>query len=350
VEQWPTVSAAVVLDPDGVGSVPPRRRRLVAVPLVVALVVLVLAEVLVRAGASHLAAPNAWPSPELQKKYDQIVARSHRATDVVLVGDSMLDAAGDPVGLRAAGSPLSVYNASIAGETLPTIAQWTERVVVPRLHPKLVVVGFSSNELNPAVLAPISGFAAYRRSRAVQAASGTGDIVDRADAFLRQRSYLYRYRDALRHPLGNPAPAGVFDPALTAAGHDLNFVNQGYLSGGLAHAKSVVTGILATLAGFRVGPDNVAILQTMLSSLRRQGIAVLLVAMPVTADLISLFPGGGPTYRGAITAFGAVARGAGAGFVVPGVWPTNLFADPVHLNGVGTAQFSAYLAPLLRVP
>jgi hypothetical protein len=317
--------------------------------VLVALAVLLLAEGAVRVGRAHLAAPDAWPSPELQKKYDQIVARaaSHQPTDVVLVGDSMMDAAGDPAELAAAGGPSAIYNASIAGETLPTIADWTTKVVVPRLHPKLVVVGFSSNELNPAVLLPGAGYAAYRRSRAAQAARGTGDLVDRADAFLRQWSYLYRYRDSLRFPLGRGNPGATFDPALTVNGHDLAFVNQGYLAGSLAHAKTIVIGVLAALRGFKVGPDNVAILQNMLAALHRQGVAVLLVAMPVTADLVSLHPGGAPTYNGAIATLGTIAQGSGAGFAEPGVWPISDFADPVHLNGVGTARFSAYLAPRL---
>ncbi|HEX3541311.1 MAG TPA: hypothetical protein VHT75_12835 [Acidimicrobiales bacterium] len=341
--------AAVVVDPDVAGPSSSPGRRRVGVPLAVAVAVVLLAELVVRGASSRLAAPSAWPSPELQKKYDRIVALAgaHRRTDVVLVGDSMLDAAGDPSALRAAGAPPGIYNASIAGETLPAIADWTERIVVPRLHPRLVVIGFSANELNPAVLAPASGFAAYRRSRAVRAASGNGDVVDRADAFLRQHSYLYRYRDVLRHPLGDPAAAAVFDPPLAADGHDLNFADQGYLAGGLPHAKSIVTGIMATLAGFKVGPDNVAILQHLLAWLRGQGIAALFVAMPVTADLISLFPGGAPTYQGATAAFQSVAAGTAATFVAPGTWPTSLFADPVHLNGAGTARFSSYLAPLI---
>jgi hypothetical protein len=88
----------------------------------------------------------------------------------------------------------------------------------------------------------------------------------------------------------------------------------------------------------------------MLTTLQRQGIAVLLVAMPVTAALVALHPGGAPTYQAAIATYASIARGSGARFVVPGVWPDIQFADPVHLNGVGTARFSQYLAPLLGAP
>jgi lysophospholipase L1-like esterase len=321
--------------------------------------VLLLAEVAVRAEKSSLATPSAWPAPELQKKYDQIVARaaSSQPTDVVLVGDSMMDAGGDPAALVAAGSAARIYNASVAGETLPTIAEWTTRVVVPRLHPKVVVIGFSSNELSPSVLAPATGLGAYHRSRAVRAASGTGSVVDRADAALWRWSMLYRYRSVLRHPLslggssaggGGGTQAGIFDPKLTADGQDLAFTGQHYLQGGANHARLVIGAIIATLHGFTVGDKNVAILQDLLTNLRRQGIQVLLVAMPVTADLVSFHPAGAADYQRAIASFGAIAQASGALLEVPGVWPVTEFADPVHLNGSGTVHFSKYLAPLLR--
>jgi lysophospholipase L1-like esterase len=317
-----------------------------------ALLVLALAEGAVRVWHSSLAAPTAWPAPELQKKYDQIVARagSGQATDVVLVGDSMMDAAGNPSGLALAGAPGTVYNASVAGETLPTIAQWTTKVVVPRLHPKVVVVGFSSNELNPSVLNPAAGLGPYEHSRAVRDASGTGGVVDRADGFLRRWSLLYRYRTSLRHPLA-PAPVGVFDPKLSAGGQDLAFTGQHYLqAGGANQARLIVRTIVATLAGFTIGAQNVAILQDLLTSLHRQGIRVLLVAMPVTNDLIAFHPAGVADYERALASFGSIAAASGATFADPGVWPTAEFADPVHLNGAGTAHFSGFLAPLLGVP
>ena len=84
-----------------------------------------------------------------------------------------------------------VYNASVAGETLPTIADWTTKVVVPRLHPKVVVVGFSSNELNPSVLAPAQGLGAYQHSRAARTDDAAAAVSPhdgeprRPDVFLR---------------------------------------------------------------------------------------------------------------------------------------------------------------------
>lgn len=330
-----------------------RRWRWVGVlPIAVALVVLLLAEVVVRVGRSQLTEPTAWPTPELQNKFGQIGARAAagRRPDVVLVGDSMMDAGGDPAALGRAVPGVSVYNAAIAGETLPVVADWTTRIVMPRLRPKVVVVGFSSNELNPRALDPETGVRAYRSSRAVRAAEGTGSVVDRADALLRERSMLYRYRSSLRRPFtqGDVDP-NVFDPELTPDGQDLAFAGLGYLQkGGPAQAQAVMKGVIAALQGFVVGLENVTILQEMIREVRRQGARVLLVAMPVTGDLIRAHPRGEADYQAAMAAFAGAADRSGATFVQPGVWPKALFADPVHVNAAGAARLTTYLAPLVE--
>ena len=335
-------------DPPGGRS---RPRWLGLIPLAVALAVLLFAEAAVRTGRSHLAEPRAWPSPELQRKYAQIGALSGSGRpDVVLVGDSMMDAGADPAALAQAAGGLSFYNASIAGETLPVITDWTTRIVQPRLRPKVVVIGFSSNELNPHALDPQSGVQAYRSSRVVRAAEGTGSAVDRADAFLREHSMLYRYRSELRTPFRKKAAEqSDFDPKLTPSGRNVAFANLAYLQkGGPAQARAVVQGVIGALQGFTINLENVEILQELIRTVRREGARVLLVAMPVTADLVRYHPNGEADYRAAMQAFAGAAERAGAAFVQPGIWPNTLFADPVHVNEAGSVRLTAYLAPLVQ--
>jgi len=328
----------------------PRRHWLGLLPLAVVLVVLLLAEVAVRTGRSHLHEPRAWPLPELQRKYEQIGAlEASGRPDVVLVGDSMMDAGGNPAALAQAAPGLSFYNASIAGEQLPVITDWTTRIVVPRLHPKVVVIGFTSNEFNPHALDAKTGVKVYRGSRVVRAAEGIGSPVDRADAFLRDHSMLYRYRGELRSPFRGRSAQDSSDPALTPAGRDLAFANHNYLpQSGTRQGKAVAQGVMAALNGFRINHENVQIMQGLINSLRRQGARVLLVAMPVTADLISYHPHGATDYDAAMEAFAGVAERTGTAFAQPGTWPNDLFADPVHVNEAGSARLTAYLAPLIQ--
>jgi hypothetical protein len=350
----PGLEAVPAPAPDRSWTPPPRPRRRWhgLVPIVVAVAVLMVAEGAVRANRSRLVDPQVWPSPELQKKHTQITQRAaaDRRTDVVLVGDSMMDAAGDPDDLARALPGTGFYNASIAGMTLPVIATWTTRFAQPKLRPKLVVIGFSSNELNPRALAPESGVEAYRGSRAARAAEGTGSVVDRADALLRERSMLYRYRDSLRRPFGEQEVAkAVFDPELTASGHDLAFAHLKYLQGGgPGHADLVNQGVIAALQGFSINPENVEILMDMISGIREQGARVLLVAMPVTADLVRFHPNGEADYQAAMLAFAGAAERRGATFVQAGVWDRFLFADPVHVNAAGSSALTTWMAPYVQ--
>jgi lysophospholipase L1-like esterase len=317
--------------------------------LVVAAVVVLLAELTVRLVQPALAVPNVWPQPELQKKFAQIGTLKHRPPDVVLVGDSGMDAGGDADGLMALAPGTSVYNASVAGAVLPEIDDWTNKIVVPRLHPKVVVIGLSSNELNPHILVAGSTVA-YNRSRVVQAADGSSNLVDRADAWLRQWSMLYRYRTVLRDPFAKDTSKNlVFDPKLTVSGRDLAFADEAYLQqGGPAGAQLVLAGVKGAYQGFSVGAVNIAILQAMIDSLRHRGIQVVLLAMPITPVAVSFHPRGMEDYQQAMDSFAAIAARSGIAFEQPGIWPTSLFADPIHLNAAGTAQFTNYLSGVLQ--
>ena len=110
----------------------------------------------------------------------------------------------------------------------------------------------------------------------------------------------------------------------------------------------VLAGVKAAYQGFSVGAVNIAILQTMIDSLRHRGIQVVLLAMPITPVAVSFHPRGMEDYQTAMDSFAAIAARSGIAFEQPGIWPTSLFADPIHLNAAGTAQFTSYLAGILR--
>ena len=191
-------------------EVRPRRARRTTLRVLVAATLVALAANLIAAAVQpHLREPQAWPSAELQHKFDRIasLARTSRAGPgtggTVLIGDSLLDAGADPGLITSAPQP--VFNASLAGETLPVIAPWASRVVAPRLHPSLVVLGFTVNVLNGQMPGEATLVRSYERSRAVEAAEGHGDWADRMDAWLRSHVALYRDRSVLRSPFDSRA-------------------------------------------------------------------------------------------------------------------------------------------------
>src|ERR1700759_3223755 len=94
-------------------SVARPRARLVRV-LVVALAVLCLAEIGVRARADALPEPQLWPSPEQTNKVDQINALAAKGgASLIGIGSSTVDAAFDPARLTpSAAATRPAYNAA----------------------------------------------------------------------------------------------------------------------------------------------------------------------------------------------------------------------------------------------
>jgi hypothetical protein len=85
-------------------------------------------------------------------------------------------------------------------------------------------------------------------------------------------------------------------------------------------------------------------LRTFLADLRRAGIDVVVIDMPVSNVYVGWHPGGEATYDAATTRLDATAAAAGARVLRPGVWSERYFSDPFHLNGAGAARLTAVLA------
>lgn len=102
------------------------------------------------------------------------------------------------------------------------------------------------------------------------------------------------------------------------------------------------------LDGYQVGP-YLPYLDRLLDWGQRQGVQVVLVNMPVTADLEARFPEVFTTYRAALT------EAAGT-HGVRVLWPTRAevgltdahFSDLIHLNADGMTRFSAWLRGALE--
>lgn len=331
----------------GVRSAPPlvapaarRRQRQLAIGGAVIAAVLLLANLCASAIGPHLSEPLYWPTYEIQHKYQRMLTA--RRLGVVFVGDSVLDTGANPALMGRACSS-GCYNASLAGEPLPVLEEWTTKILLRHFHPSTVVVGFDASVLNGNL--PGQGGLArqFHGSRPIAIAEGRGDILDRLDSWLHSHVSLYKYRAVLRHPFKDPAgsAAGVYNPPLSAVGWNSDFIG-GKLSAALA-AEAAGAPLNTPLTSFVESPAKVHELGQFIAQLRRQGVAVVFVSMPVPPAYLATIPGGRATYTKAVTDMTAEARVSGATVLAQGIWPTSVFADRVHLNGAGTARLSAWL-------
>lgn len=132
-------------------------------------------------------------------KADQIASRGQ--TDVVFFGSSETAGGLVPSEVEAElPEGMDAYNAALAGARLDLTDEWADRIVLPGLDPKVVVIGmqptavvdFAEAGFDPAEkTAP-----AYRTAFDQIDPGGLGSIGYR----LRQRSDLIRYRPYLRSP------------------------------------------------------------------------------------------------------------------------------------------------------
>ena len=70
----------------------------------------------------------------------------------------------------------------------------------------------------------------------------------------------------------------------------------------------------------------------------------VVVSMPVTEDFVGWMPNGAADDALCREAMASAVTAAGGQFLDPGVWPRELFADPIHLNGQGSRRLTTYLA------
>lgn len=310
--------------------------RTLATSVLAALVVLGAAEAAVRVAEPALAAPQRWSTQEAQYKVGQM--RDVPPGGVVFAGSSMMDMAGD------AGRLPHAYNAALRGASLVMTEKWLELAVVPALRPRVVVLGVSTRELNANDGAQATTTERFLDAPAVRRLTGRETALDRAERWGERFSALLRYRTVLRRPGDLFAKGGAVEGATIGAdGHDDSFRQRSYELDDAARSFFA----REPLHDFAVGTAQLQSLRRTVEWLRRRGIDVVVVAMPVTADYAALHPGGTPTYEAAIARLRDTAVGAGARWVDVGIWPTRLFADPMHVNGAGAARFTDRIAELV---
>lgn len=326
-------------------------RRLIGL-VVVILVVLVAAELAVRLRSDVLAPHQVWFGPEMQFKSAQVAhLEDHGGASLVFLGSSSLDAAANPRFFTRTPTARPVYNASTGAGTLAMIDAWGRLFALPKLHPDVVVIGLTGRELNPNNPRGQDLEHNFALSPAVQHIEGTEDVLTAAERHVEDWSYLFRYRTDLRQPtymakmvgLGNAAGPDAYAVRVAPDGHYLGFQDVSYT----VNAKTPALFAAQGFGNFTIGATQLATLRRLVAAAQSAGAKVVILDMPVSPDLISYYPQQQRTSEQVRAALAGVAAKTGADFLAPGVWPTKDFADPAHVNRIGSARLSRYLAARL---
>jgi hypothetical protein len=340
----------------------PRSRARLLVPIASLVAVLFVAEVTVRVAAGHLPSPQRWSAPEMQHKADQLAGWTARRgrPDVVVFGASMADDGLDPAVIDAAlGRGHAAYNASLVGTPLDSIVLWAQRHVIPMLHPRLVVLGLSPVELNGNIPGDAASNKAFRDAPAAREMLGTESFWSHATRLAGDVSAVFRYRTVLRTPasLLHGRPNGgtglgmINDPQLTSAGLNVTEHSEPYnVFLGQPVTPTMRRNELAgdLFRNFSVSPAKVALLRQWIAALQAGGARVVIVDMPVTAEAVSYLPHGAADAAASAQALADLAGAARVPFTPAGIWPTNYFGDPVHLNGQGSVALTKALTPVIE--
>jgi hypothetical protein len=313
------------------------------------------------------ACADTWTAHDPDDYRERVAGCRLGARDLVLIGGSTMSEGVDPqllVGLMWDGQPLQrVYNLGLPGATLAEIWQAVRHgLAVP---PRVLVYGITASDLNDDRREPhgprslmtahdLADWLCYRRSAAEWA------VRQFLEGRLERLWQLYRYRNGIRlwtadkmeqlWPGACPTAAAEarFNRRYFAAMRrgDGFAPHEGFQRSCYATLKQAVD--LATvfpyLNNYRTG-EYLAYLHRLLDWADTHHVAVVLVDMPVSADLEERL------YPHAFTAFRAtlaeVQRGHGVRVLRASRAEVGLddadFADLIHLNARGTARLSAWL-------
>lgn len=328
---------------------PPRHRNRLHVVLGAALAVVLLAEVGVRLVEDRLPPPVEWFTPEYGIKEAQMdgLASSQGGASVVFIGSSVIDVAVDPTKLTA---PVTEdrppYNAGLIGANPEMVDIWSEHVVEPTLRPDVVVLAVSSRDVNRNGAGLESQTPNFYRLPAVRRLLGTESALQKVERRAGDVLRIVRYRSVLRRPLEALFEYDSPDRNLamnTEAGQELHLAETAYQGGPNVEAFFRAEPLLNYVAS----ETQLAGMRRTINRLKAAGVRVVLLDVPVTQQYIDLHPRGADDYRFYEIGLNVLAAQTGTDLVDTGVWTSEGFSDPLHLNGAGgdllTAVIDGYL-------
>lgn len=322
-----------------------RRGLVVSMLVVVALVA--GAELTVRAAASRLPEPLVWNDHEVQNKVARMTSLG--GAPVAFVGSSSMNAAADPqLADRLVGA--KTFNAALNGADMRSMEFWVTRVVLPKLRPQVVVLGTTSLELNDNGITQADFFRRFRRSEGARRLLGTLGPRARVEAWAEDHSYLARYRTELRRPgtivRGNEqAERGRVGPRGVLAAIP-EFHRRPYAIPPEFKRRTESE----SYHDYAVGGAQLQALDRLAETLESRGVALVVVKLPVTRELLPMHPGGRADYGRYERTLERFVEERDIELVDASahIGDESDFVDPIHLNDNGMRSFTRLVAPVIR--
>jgi hypothetical protein len=311
-----------------------------------ALVFVLVAELAVRIAAPHLPPLLEWDNWQTQLKVDAMDKLAARGgASIVSIGASDVDSGIDPRALAGLvpGDPRPTFNAALDGSNIHLTELWTLDVVLPRLHPKVVVLGMNAGEVNENGLGLF--YSLFVSSLGWREASGQGSAFQKVKDAAQHNIYLARYRTMLRKPTTMFRTDGAYKRArITPWGDSPTLLR--YMKAPYRNDPSFIVNAKKILNDYQVGPDQMAALGRLVRALTARGIRVVLVRMPVSSDEISYLPHGAADYAAFMRVFEPFVESNPVIYVdgmadLPG---TTYLRDSHHVNLAGRARLTALVA------
>ena len=317
----------------------------------VAVALIVAADLLVRAISPSFPPTDQWNNWEATNKVLAMKALGTRGgADIAFVGSSMMNAAADPALItRAIGSRRPAFNAALNGAGIEALDFWVLHEVVPLLHPRMVVIGVSSRELNDRASEPARFWRTMMRSPAAKAIEPS-TIKDRLFTWAGDISAIVRYRNVLRDPIAAAKSPGAKSTAVDALG-TLHAIKT-FVAGTYAITPAFLGRVVhQTITPYSTGGRQVTVLAHLVRSLAQLHIIPVVVKMPMSPDALPLHQHGAAdyyAYEAALKRFVEQHPSVREVDMAALFSSTGEFRDPFHLNARGRLKFSTLLAGHLR--
>jgi len=298
--------------------------------------------------ALRLGDAGGWNDPGLAAQARRMgeVAENQGGAELVVLGSSATGEGIDPERLAQASQAYdSAYNAWHAGAPARSLDLLARSLILPLLHPEVVVIGLASEQLNDNGSGHFS-HEALESSPARPLVPEDGSAAERIVRPMADWSYFVRLRETLRRP------SDLVDALRAGPDNNPYEINaRGMSTSNLAQELSLTPRHLEqnreALADYELGAVELPAFRRLVQRLRSDGIRVLIVNMPVLEDVyLQLHPRGAMDNDRYEAALEALTREAGLAYLDTTVepWGPEWFADENHVNGMGSARVTDLVA------